>query len=382
MEWTPARIRALRSVLRLTQEEFASRLRVAPRTVRSWEGAARTPTLKLQRALDDLLSTTSPEQRARWDVAAGEAMPSFEVDLHMTTQVTPELLMHLTDLWHVLVRTDNLLGPRHALAGVQQQAGLIEQLLPSARGTVRTGLLRLGAWYAESASWLWEDAGRLDHAGRWLARASEWSHEADDRRMLAWTLFRRSQQALARRDAGAVVGLALAAQREADRLPPAMLASALLQEARGYALDGDEVACQRRLDEAGVRAASPQQEGDARTGHGEFCTESYVEVQRAACWTQLGFPERAVPIYERWMPSIPSVYVRNRGIHLAQLAKAHAAGGEPERAAEVAIEALAIARQTGSGRGIALVAELHKSLAADMALPAVARLRQQLTART
>jgi hypothetical protein len=38
-----------------------------------------------------------------------------------------ELIGHVDDQWHALVKTDNLLGPRHALAGVRAQLTLIIQ---------------------------------------------------------------------------------------------------------------------------------------------------------------------------------------------------------------------------------------------------------------
>ena len=38
--------------------------------------------------------------------------------------------------------------------------------------------------------------------------------------------------------------------------------------------------------------------GDARGGHGSFCTQTYVESQRAHCWTALGKPHRAVQVYD------------------------------------------------------------------------------------
>jgi hypothetical protein len=48
-----------------------------------------------------------------------------------------ELIGLLDDQWHALVRTDNLLGPRHALGGVRDQLGVIDALLRSVRPPVR-----------------------------------------------------------------------------------------------------------------------------------------------------------------------------------------------------------------------------------------------------
>lgn len=311
------------------------------------------------------------------------APPPADPPAHLLDRPPPvsaELVEHLTDLWHLLVRTDNLLGPRVALPAVEQQARLIEDVLPSARGTVRQSLLRLGSWYAESASWLCEDAGRLPAASPWLTRATEWAHESGDQVMLAWTLFRRSQHAHAHRDAAAVVGLARAACRDSGDLALAIRAAALQQEAHGHALDGDEIACHRALDAAAAIAASPEQDGDARSGHGEFCTATYIEIQRGACWLELGHPVRAAAILRHAIGELPTVYRRDRGVYLARLAGALAARGEPDEAVEVALDSLSMARRTGSGRALEHVREVDRLLSRSAPSASALRLRDALSA--
>ena len=191
-----------------------------------------------------------------------------------------EVLGHLREQWHALVKTDNLLGPRFALAGVLNQIGIVEALLPALRDSARLEAVSLGAQYAESAAWLYEDSGNMPRARYWTGRAMEWAYEADDRRMLAWTIFRRSQQVAATGDAPRAIGLAQAARRDEEHLATPTRAAIRVQEAYGYALDGDELAAQKLIDDAHAWAASDT-EGDARGGHGSYCTPSYIEIQRA-----------------------------------------------------------------------------------------------------
>ena len=47
MEWDPARMRALRTALRLPQEKFAYQLGAARKTVRNWELGGHPPSLAL-----------------------------------------------------------------------------------------------------------------------------------------------------------------------------------------------------------------------------------------------------------------------------------------------------------------------------------------------
>ncbi|MFF0382893.1 hypothetical protein [Streptomyces sp. NPDC004286] len=267
---------------------------------------------------------------------------------------------HLREMWHSLVRADNIFGPGHALASVHQQLDILESLLEHAKGTQRVEVLRLAARYAESAAWLHEDMANMPQAITWTGQAMEWSVESGEETMTTWTLFRRSQQATTMKKAAQAVGLARAVQRDAAAHPAPVRAAALQQEAHGHALGGDEVASQRCLDEAHAFAASPETKGDARSGHGDFCTASYIEIQRATCWLTLGRPDRAAPLLEAGLSSLPDAYQRDRGLAQARLAMAYAGVRQYDQAAEAASVALVIANGTGSKRTLnEAVAAVH-----------------------
>lgn len=289
-----------------------------------------------------------------------------------------ELICHLSDQWHALVKTDNLLGPRHALAGVHAQLGVIDALLRSVRLPARQGVLRLGARYAESSAWLHEDSCDIAGARYWTGCSMEWAVEAGDRLMVSWALFRRSQQAAADHDAAQVAGLAAAARREAGGLGGPMLAAILQQEAHACAMDGAERMCHITLDRAHGLAAAPDDPGDASNGHGSFCTSAYLEMQRGACWLMLGRPAKAVAALETAIRGLPPAYRRDRGVAFSYQAAALAATGEPAESATVAMQALDIARDSGSGRILRMVAEVAGALAPHGELEAVAGLRAAL----
>jgi len=77
----------------------------------------------------------------------------YAAELASSAQVG-DLLAHLRDQWHLLVKTDNLLGPRHAVRGVLDQIAVIEELLRVTRDAGRREIAQLAAQYAESAAWL------------------------------------------------------------------------------------------------------------------------------------------------------------------------------------------------------------------------------------
>jgi tetratricopeptide (TPR) repeat protein len=157
-----------------------------------------------------------------------------------------------------------------------------------------------------------------------------------------------------------------------------MLAAILQQEAHAYALDGAEAACLAALDQAHERAASPDDPGDASSGHGSFCTPAYVEMQRGRCWLRLGRPANARAALDRAILSLPPVYRRDRGVALSALATAFAALDEPSEAATAATQALGVARDAGSARIVSMVIPVAIALAPYRHIEAVAGLHDVL----
>jgi tetratricopeptide (TPR) repeat protein len=288
-----------------------------------------------------------------------------------------EIVAHLREQWHTLVKTDNLLGPRFALAGVLNQIAVVEALGSVLRDELRLEVVRLGAQYAESAAWLYEDVGHIAQARHWTSRAMEWAYEGDDERMLAWTIFRRSQQAAAIPDAAQAIGLAQAARRNEEQLARPTRAAIRVQEAYGHALDGNERPAQQLLDEAHSWAASDIV-GDAHEGHGSYCTPSYIEIQRASCWLTTGKPKKAITLYEEALCTLPAVYQRNRAAALSRLAVAYVADGQLEQAASTAHAALPVARSSGSRRILEEIKGVGAELAPHRPLQGVAALLDDL----
>ena len=387
------RLAQRRKSMGFTQEGLAERLGVDPTTIRRWEnGETQTgpqPWLRPKLArylqvsvehLEELLNEPATDdqsavsQRIDHDTdGTGLASPGQPNYADLLNAAPDEIVAYLHEQWHLLVRADNLFGPARVLRLVHEQIGLIVELLRYAHGVARASLLSLGAAYAESAAWLHEDAGDKT-AAFWTGRALEWAHAADEQQLVAWALFRRSQQVATARDAAQAIVLARAALRSGSNLPDQMRASFTQQEAYGLALEGDETACQRALDEALQWAAPADTHGDARSGHGAFCTASYIELQRAKCWEALGCPRRAIPIYETALADLPPSYNRDRGYGLAQFAGVLVIINEPERAAAAAQEALAIARSCGSGRTLRRIRSVSAQLRPHSTLPCVTQL--------
>jgi hypothetical protein len=131
------------------------------------------------------------------------------------------------------------------------------------------------------------------------------------------------------------------------------------------------------LDEAHTWAASDTV-GDARAGHGSYCTPSFIEIQRANCWLATGQAKKAISLYEGSLRTLPPVYQRNRAAAQSWLAAAYVADGQLEQAAHTAHTALPAARTAGSGRILEEIKGVGAKLAPHRELEDVAALLDDL----
>jgi DNA-binding transcriptional regulator YiaG/tetratricopeptide (TPR) repeat protein len=396
-QWTGQEASALRQALRMTIRDFADHLSVADRTVAKWEagGSAMVPVPVMQAALDTVLARAPDEAKGRFGILLGATRDPAEIPGSAVTlgaaalagrapvprRLNPEAIRRLRTILMEYVKIDNLLGPAHLLDLVALHLNFIGELLTLASGRVRVELLTVGAWYAEFAGWLYQDAGNPRVATYWTDRALSWVQAADDPLRVSYVLMRKSNQASGLGDAGRTLDLARAALRGEDRLAPRVRALALRQEARGHALSGDPTACARALDAALEQAAAaPGDHGDDDRALAGYCTPSYIDGEAADCWMLLGQPRKAVAILEHGLAAWPAPYQRDRGLNLARLAVAHATDREPEQACAVAQEAAGIVSNTWSARATAELRRLPTLLAAWPDLAPVVELRETLAA--
>jgi transcriptional regulator with XRE-family HTH domain len=299
-------------------------------------------------------------------------------DVMLAVTELDEVTSYLQRVFVEFSTADWLLGPRLLLDSVTKHLALVERLLMPATGHRRTDLLRVGARYAEFSSWLHQDVGDGRAALYWADRAMEWAHEARDPVIVSYVLARKADQAATEGDAARTVGLARAAQRWLSQLPARVQAVALLQEAHGLAIARKDAACHRKLDDACERASLSQQRGES--GPGRYCTVEFVELQRATCSVELGHARRAIDLFEAGLARLPPVHRRDRGVYLSRMAVAHALDGEPEAASMGGLEAVQIARATGSRRITVELARLQRTLSPWRNHPAVNRLERAMSA--
>lgn len=259
----------------------------------------------------------------------------------------PVLAGSLLNTLQQYVTTDNLAGPHSLLPVAAQQTSFAERLLTESRGRHRGDLLYVAARFAEFTGWLHQDAGDLHTAMRWSNTALDLAQEAGDAYLTSYIRMRKSNIASDARKPDLTIAFARAALQKPGGLTPSLKAVALRQEAHGHALAGSYDDCARALDHA-FQHASDAPDDDADIAR--YCTRSYVEMEAAHCWVELGQPAKALAILQQGLAEWHSDFRRDLGLCLARLAIAHAGTEQPDEALTVAQHSLAIAAETRSAR--------------------------------
>lgn len=340
---------------------------LAQTTVAEWLGITQGQLSRIEsgqnqvRELDKLIQYARrlriPDHLLWFDVPSTPPLPADPVSsirLRGGTVIPASLPRADAELTHSLMATlshyattDNLVGPHALLDIVPRQVAFIERLLVDAGGGGRRDLLRVAARFAEFAGWLQQDAGDPQAALHWSATARDFAREAEDQQLIAYIDMRRSNIAS---DAGRPdlsLALARSGLAASGALPPSLKAVLLRQEAFAHAMRGDQPAASRALDDAFRNVTGGDAEPMELTA---YCTPSYLEMEAANCWIQLGKPRHAVGTLERGLATWQPQFRRDLGLGMARLAVAYAQDDDFDHAVTVAEHAASIVSETRSAR--------------------------------
>lgn len=268
-------------------------------------------------------------------------------------RIDPQIIDYFQVLLEQHFTADKMLGPHRLLGPVVAQIDVLDGLRRRARPGAIEPALRLLSQYAEFAGWLHQDAGDTNAAIYWSDRASQWAQAIGDSQMVAYMLVRKSNIALLDDDALTVIELAAAARKVPGPVSPKLAALAAQQEARGWALHGDETGFRTSLDTAAnLLRDHPNEVDETAPVYLHHYDLETLEEQAASGYRACGQAETAVAILERKVAGTPDHLHRDYGHQLAKLANTILATGqpEPERAADLGLRCVATARHTGSAR--------------------------------
>jgi ATP/maltotriose-dependent transcriptional regulator MalT len=222
--------------------------------------------------------------------------------------------------------------------------GLTFAVLPNARIPVASAL----AGAATLAAWQALDVGAADRAWRHYELAKQAAREANEPRYLAHSM---GEQAYVLIDAGRTdlaVQLVGEALNSSSSIPLRLRAWLLGAQAEMLALNGDEKASRRSLDEAARILPSDSLLRDPDMPS-IFLTDAHLARWRGHVLALVG-DEQAVADLHTALEAIDSTFNRAKAGLLCDLAQAHLVRGEYGDAAKSLREARLLANRTGSVR--------------------------------
>ena len=280
-------------------------------------------------------------------IASGKLQEPFERSLARISH-NSDLLKHFEDAFNGYQEAARILHPQRLMNGLLGDVVILDALRRRATRHNSKRYSRLQARYAESLSWLSEEAGDLPSAMYWTDRASQWAQAANWSAMTEYGFVRRSMMVISFSDDGRQAVNQAHHVFEISGTSPRIRGLAAKQMAFGYALAGDRDASCRALDEAMHWLARPTYEDDTVLGQRSVANEDLLAIFQATCDIYLGCGVKAIRVLEPRLASLSRSPARTATITRAKLARAYAHAGEPAESCRLAWETLQCIDQVGS----------------------------------
>lgn len=263
-------------------------------------------------------------------------------------QPNGDVLRSLQDAFNGFKETARILPPHQLIDGMTGNVAILDGLRRRAADGNRNRYSTLQAHYAESLSWLSEEAGDLPSAMWWIDRASQWAQAAGWTGMTTGSFIRRSMMVMSFSGDGLRVVDEARPVLDMPQASPRMKGLAAKQVASGYALAGNRDESRRALDAAMDWLAQPVREDDAALGQLIAINDDLLAVYQTTCDVYLGYGARVVPVLEPRLESLAGSSFRRATITRAKLARAYANAGQPEEACRAAWDTLDAIEQIDS----------------------------------
>ncbi|MGH3940232.1 MAG: helix-turn-helix domain-containing protein [Pseudonocardiaceae bacterium] len=272
-------------------------------------------------------------------IVTGRLQGEFEQALD-SIELDGDVLQYLQDAFDGFKEAARILPPHQLIDGMTGNVAILDGLRRRAANEDRNRFSTLQAHYAESLSWLSEEAGDLMGAMWWLDRASQWAEAAGWSGMTTGACVRRSMMVLNFSGDGIRAIDQARPVLDMHQASPRMKGLAAKQMAHGYALAGNRDESRRALDMAMSWLAQPVREDDAFLGQLVVINDDLFAVYQTTCDVYLGYGARVIPLLEPCIESLAGSSFRRATITRAKLARAYANAGQPEQACGVAWDTL------------------------------------------
>lgn len=259
-----------------------------------------------------------------------------------------DVLQSFQDSFDGFKEAIRILPPARLIDAMTGNVAILDGLRRRATSDERHRYSTLQAHYAESLSWLSEEAGDLPSAMWWIDRASQWAQAAGWSGMTTGGFVRRSMMVMSFSGDGLRVVDQARQVLDMPQASPRMKGLAAKQMAHGYALVGNRDESHRALDAAMDWLAQPVREDDAALGQLISMNDDLFAVYQTTCDVYLGHGARVIPVLEPRLESLARSSFRRATITRAKLARAYANAGQPDEACRVAWETLDAVEQIDS----------------------------------
>ncbi len=261
-------------------------------------------------------------------------------------------------------KTEDALGSAAVIKPVTAQLAAVEDLVAGARGPLRPAVIDVAMQWSQFAAWLHISIRDFPAARALCRQTLELATEAGDATMTTTVLHNLGWTAWLSGEAGPMIGLASAAQRD-PRAAASERALAADIEARGHAMTGDAAAAERKLEEARDLAAQGR---PARWSY--WATPAYFDCMRGAALGYLAHIDRyraqAIETLTRGYRSLGPDLAGSEwaAAYLVHRAAVHVRGGDVAQACADARQVVPVARQTRSASLRGMLIQLHAQMAA------------------
>lgn len=291
-------------------------------------------------------------------VVSGTLQDKFERALE-NVRLDDDPLKYFGDALSGLQEAARTLAPQRLIDSLLGNVVILDSLRRRAAKNANYHYSILQARYAESLSWLSEEAGDLAGAIYWIDRASQWAQSAGWPGMTAYGLVRRSMVAVSFSGNGRRAVDQARHVLDMQNSSPRIKGLAAKQMAFGYALERDKDASKGALDAAMHWLSQPAREEDSTLGQRSVVDDDLFTIFKATCGIYLGYGSHAISVLEPRLASLSRSSTRTATITRAKLARAYANAGQPIEACRIAWETLDVIGNIGS---LSAFSELRRAI--------------------
>lgn len=370
LNWTQTRL--CQEIRRAAQELGWDEPGVNESMVSRWENGKSAPASRYQQLLDLVFARTLETHDESWEyemqrraflryslAAAGIVLAGIDDDpfnrlvsaLHGRSRLDVGAVDSLQEVTAGFSTLYQSVAPGALVAPVRSHLDSLTHILA---GDIRTGALRrrVASLAGETAilmGWLSQDRGDEGTAQRYYMSALDAADEAEDSGLGAYAIGSASTLSAFRSSPAESIFLLTGAEVHgfrADHATPSTRAWILSLQAEAHTRDGDAVAAMGALDEADKLLTGTAGSDEPRP-RVSFFDQARLLGERGVAAVRLGLPHEGEAALDEALRSI-TVDHKIQSRLLTKLAQAHLRQGNIERACELAIDSLDIARDTSA----------------------------------